>query len=354
MSTSFAVVVLLCFAVVFMKMMKMPGGARGILLNETIETGTEPEESGGDDASVDDFAPYEGTDANSADSLRQAKKEAEDSVLLRLRSYMEEEGVSTVEVLRTFFPNQLVVYNGGRYYFEDISRSIPKNPYQDCYFTENADGTWNYEDENGVIGHPGIDVSRFQGQIDWDTVGSQNIEFAILRLGYRGYSEGAIVPDETFEDNIQGALDAKLHVGVYFLTQATTMEEIDEEVTYVLEMLEPYEIDGPIVLDVENVADGEGRTAALSKEERTALIQHFFDEVKKADFKPMLYTNLKSLVLLMNYEDLADIPLWYAFYSRPIYFPYDYDILQYSETGHIEGIPEKVDLNLCMKPWWEE
>ncbi len=348
-STVLALVALVCFITLFAKIMRMPGGG----WKEVIGSDSVPA------AIVEEFALDETTDETEPASDRDdgdyldARKEAEDSLLQRLRGYMEKEGVSTVDVLRTLFPNQLVVYSNNRYYFEEIDHSLPANEYGDSYFTENADGTWAYEDDNGVIGHPGIDVSRFQGEIDWGKASSE-IEFAILRLGFRGYTEGAIVDDETFEANIQGALENNLHVGVYFLTQAKDADEIDEEAAYVLDVLKDYGIDGPVVLDVESVANGEGRTSDLTKEERTALIRRFTEKISEAGHKPMLYTNLKSMVLMMNYKDLADIPLWYAFYSRPIYFPYAYDILQYSESGHVDGITEPVDLNLAMKPWWED
>ncbi len=347
-STVLALVVLVCFIALFVKIMHMPGGG----WKEVIGTDMVPEviaEEFADDAAGETEAI---TDRGDGDYL-EAKKEAEDSLLERIRGYMEEEGVSTVEVLRTLFPNQLVVYSNDRYYFEGIDRSLPENAYGDSYFTENADGTWSYEDDNGVIGHPGIDVSRFQGTIDWEKAAATGIEFAVMRLGFRGYTEGAIVPDETFEANIKGALENKLHVGVYFLTQAKDAGEIDEEAEYVIDTLKDYEIDGPVVLDVESVAN-DSRTNGLSKEERTALIRRFVDKIEDAGYKPMMYTNLKSMILLMNYSELADIPLWYAFYSRPIYFPYHYDILQYSEKGRVDGIAEPVDLDLAMKPWWED
>ncbi|MBE5846117.1 MAG: hypothetical protein E7300_00360 [Lachnospiraceae bacterium] len=348
-STLLALVVLVCFTVLIVKIVRMPGGSWKEVIGSDSVPAVIVEELAGEDISDETEAAAISDNGEYLD----AKKAAEDSLLQRLRGYMEEEGVSTVEVLRTLFPNQLVVYSNDRYYFEEIDHSLPSNEYGDSYFTENADGTWSYEDDNGVIGHPGIDVSRFQGDIDWEKVAASGIEFAVMRLGFRGYTEGAIVPDETFEANITGALEQKLHAGVYFLTQAKDADEIDEEADYVLDTLKDYEIDGPVVLDVENVAN-DSRTNSLSKEERTALIRRFVDRITDAGYKPMLYTNLKSMILLMNYRELADIPLWYAFYSRPIYFPYDYDILQYSETGRVDGIAEPVDLDLAMKPWWED
>ncbi len=348
-STLLALVVLVCFTVLIVKIVRMPGGGWKEVIGSDSVPAVIVEELAGEDISDETEAAAISDDGEYLD----AKKAAEDSLLQRLRGYMEEEGVSTVEVLRTLFPNQLVVYSNDRYYFEEIDHSLPSNEYGDSYFTGNADGTWSYEDDNGVIGHPGIDVSRFQGDIDWEKVAASGIEFAVMRLGFRGYTEGAIVPDETFEANITGALEQKLHAGVYFLTQAKDADEIDEEADYVLDTLKDYEIDGPVVLDVENVAN-DSRTNSLSKEERTALIRRFVDRITDAGYKPMLYTNLKSMILLMNYRELADIPLWYAFYSRPIYFPYDYDILQYSETGRVDGIAEPVDLDLAMKPWWED
>ena len=131
-----------------------------------------------------------------------------------------------------------------------------------------------------VVSHKGIDVSKHQGNIDWTKVAADGVEFAFIRVGLRGYgTEGKLVEDEYFEQNIKGALQAGIKVGVYFYSQAITDAELLEEANLVLEKIKPYNVELPIVYDVEKVSGGKGRANDLSVEDRTrltALLQRTF------------------------------------------------------------------------------
>ena len=106
-----------------------------------------------------------------------------------------------------------------------------------------------HDEENGVTARFGIDVSEFQGEeIDWEQVKESGVEFVIIRLGYRAYGDtGALVMDAMYEQNMKGALDAGLDVGVYFFSQAVSGAEAVEEAEFVLKHIKPYEITGPVV-----------------------------------------------------------------------------------------------------------
>ena len=138
-----------------------------------------------------------------------------------------------------------------------------------------------------VVSHKGIDVSKHQGNIDWTKVAADGVEFAFIRVGLRGYgTEGKLVEDEYFEQNIKGALQAGIKVGVYFYSQAITDAELLEEANLVLEKVKPYNIELPIVFDVEKVSGGKGRANELSVEERTRLTALFCQTVQDAGYKP--------------------------------------------------------------------
>ena len=111
-----------------------------------------------------------------------------------------------------------------------------------------------------------MDVSTYQGEVDWQAVAADGIDFAILRLGYRGYTEGGLFMDESFSRNLQGALDAGLEVGVYFFSQAITPEEAEAEAAYILNAIDGYTVTYPIAFDWEPIAPGSNaRTEGLDR-----------------------------------------------------------------------------------------
>ena len=212
-----------------------------------------------------------------------------------------------------------------------------------------ADGEMEYHLNGNKVSKKGIDVSKYQGEIDWNLVRGSNVEYAFLRLGIRGYESGAIVLDETFETNIQGATSAGVGVGVYFFTQAITVEEAIEEADFVLEQIAPYQVTYPVVLDVEDITDELARTKNLTKEERTEIAIAFLERIKEAGYTPMIYGNLKTFLVMLDMEKLEEYSKWFAYYTYPIYFPYAYDYLQYTEKGTVLGIEGEVDLNLSFQ-----
>lgn len=204
-----------------------------------------------------------------------------------------------------------------------------------------------YYYENGVLASRiGVDVSDHQKIIDWKAVAEDGIDFAIIRAGYRGYTEGKMYPDAQYETNMQGARDAGLDVGVYFFSQAISEEEAREEANFVIENLRGYTIAYPIVYDFEPVEDAEGRANSLSKEQLTANAQAFCKEVEKAGYQAMLYGNRQDLTNY-NLEDLKKYPLWFAEYEVMIpTAQLDFSLWQYTHSGFVEGISTKVDINI--------
>ncbi len=200
-----------------------------------------------------------------------------------------------------------------------------------------------------MVSRKGIDVSRYQGKIDWEKVASDGVEYAFIRAGIRGTTEGKLMEDDRFADNIEGAIDNDIHAGIYFFTQALTKEEAVDEAEFVLELIEPYKITYPVVIDLEEVTSEDARTADLTKEEYTQNCIAFCETIKAAGYTPMIYGNLKTFMIMLDMEQLEDYEKWFAYYNAPVYFPYDFSIWQYSSKGSVRGIDEDVDLNICMK-----
>ncbi len=282
----------------------------------------------------------------------EATKEAEEQTYNVIREMIQkklEAGEGTTATIRSLFPEQIVVASNGRYYFFPISDEIEHHGFEDTDFEFDSKGYLQYVGSDiDVKVQQGVDVSRFQGDIDWEKVANAGIEFAFIRAGFRGTTEGKLLEDDCFEENITGALENGIDVGVYFYSQAINEEEALEEVQMLLDMIEPYDITFPVVIDIESAESDTARTVDLTTDEYEAVAKTFCDTVKNAGYTPMIYGNVKSFTLLMDAADVDDYDIWIAYYGTPLYYPYHFNIWQYTSTGTVDGIEGSVDLNICI------
>lgn len=290
-------------------------------------------------------------DALVDEAVQEAQNAELDALLADIRKCMED-GKNTSSLLRELYPEETVVYAEGRYHFFPIEESYQKNDYVlDNFVVDEATARIDYVNDLGELrSKTGIDVSKHQGKIDWEKVAGDGIDFAFIRVGYRGSSEGKLVEDEYFLDNIEGALENGIDVGVYFYTQAVSTEEAKEEARFLLDLLEPYEITYPVVLDLEEV-DGKSRTDGMTQADYTDAALAFLETVESAGYKPMIYGNLKTFFLMLDLSRIEEYEKWFAYYQAPVYFPYEFSIWQYSSTGTVNGIKGDVDMNVCMEDY---
>lgn len=288
-------------------------------------------------------------DAMVESAVKEAEEKTSEEVsgafLNRMKELMTSGG-GTTEMLRTFFPDEVVLADAGQYYFFPILEDLAKNTYNPESFMADGDGVVHYYEEGERISRKGIDVSRYQDKIDWEKVADDEVDYAFVRLGIRGYTEGEILEDETFQTNIEGALKNDIDVGVYFFTQAMSEEEAEEEAEFVIESIASYKVTYPVVIDVEAVTSANARSNDLSKEDRTKYCIAFCEKVKEAGYTPMIYGNLKTFMLLLDIEQLEEYDKWFAYYDEAYYFPYDFKIWQYTNKGKVSGIKGDVDLNV--------
>ena len=225
-------------------------------------------------------------------------------------------------------------------------QTLPTNPY--------SPGDFTY-DENGFLTctaadtRLGIDVSDHQREIDWQQVAQAGIEFAFVRIGYRGYSEGGIYADEYAPRNIENAQANGLDVGVYFYSQALTPGEAVEEAEFCLEFLESYDIQLPVVFDWEYVST-EARTGMMDMQTLTACAIAFCETVRTAGYEAMLYANPDIARNFLDLRQLQDYPFWLALYSDTMDYPHRMDYWQYTAGGTVPGITGNVDINLQFMP----
>ena len=298
------------------------------------------------------YYTQEELDAFVAKAEDAAHKEASIEALVGIKQYLAE-GKTAVEAFREVYTDDLVIAADGRYHFVPIRDDLKHNSYNEEHLQVLENGEFQYVEDGQVTSYKGIDVSHFQGKIDWKAVAADGVTFAFIRVGNRGYGSGAMLEDSNFERNIKGATAAGIKVGVYYFSQATTEEEAAEEANFVLEKIAPYQVECPVVVDLEMIAGDEGRADSLTPEQRTQMMKTFCDTIADAGYRPMIYMNLEMAAIRINMEELEGYDKWFAYYNPEMYFPYEYKVWQYSENGTVAGVPEPVDMNICFAPIWE-
>lgn len=234
-------------------------------------------------------------------------------------------------------------------------------------------------DQNGAVKtRLGIDVSIYQGNIDWNKVKADGIDFVLIRSGYRSVKEnGDCYTDPTFEQNYKGATAAGIKVGVYFFTQATTAEKGVEEASYVLKQIQGLNITGPIAIDTEKASETAYRDDKtgnyiipqanyLPVQLRTDIVANFCEVVKSAGYTPMVYSGLSWLNNNLDMSQLSSYKTWVAqyfanvqigeIYNKKVYqtdtsqwvtdYSRPYQYWQYTSRGSVNGISTGVDMNI--------
>ena len=202
------------------------------------------------------------------------------------------------------------------------------------------------------VSYPGIDVSQYQGEIDWDKVAQSGVRFAIVRLGYRGWGKaGKMVEDKYARQNLSAAAEAGVEVGAYFFSQALSIQEVDEEIDFLLNILGDTYLDMPIILDWEIPAtgsDAQPRTANMDARTLTDCLLHFCQVMEGKGYQPMVYFNWSQSRNLIYLHELEDYPFWLALYQDRMTYPYRVEMWQYTCTGKVPGIQGDVDVNVFM------
>lgn len=206
-----------------------------------------------------------------------------------------------------------------------------------------------YEDDN-YTSTLGIDVSMHQKAINWHEVKESGITFAYIRCGYRGYQGGKLYEDPTFKENIEGAKEAGLKVGVYFFSQAVNEQEAIDEAYFTRDLIKNYELDLPVVYDLEDIDYDISRIQKISNSARTKHALTYCAKMEEFGYQPMIYANIYWLNSVYDINRIMNYPLWIADYDSIPSFEYEFKLWQYSEDAKIEGIEKPVDINLMLLP----
>nr|MCR5624788.1 glycoside hydrolase family 25 protein [Lachnospiraceae bacterium] len=195
-----------------------------------------------------------------------------------------------------------------------------------------------------------VDVSFYQGSIDWKQVKKAGVTFAILRIGYRGYSNGTLCRDSKFDEYYKGAKAAGIKVGAYIFSQAINRKEAREEANFCLKILNGRKLDYPIMYDPESILYAKARTDNVTGEQFTKNTKTFCRTIDEAGYEFGVYANLKWQAYKLEMHKIKDIPMWYADYEKKPQTPYAFTYWQYSSQASIPGISGRCDINIEMVP----
>lgn len=243
------------------------------------------------------------------------------------------------------------------YYFQDVyghtysmyrNLAAQQSPYQMAGFScQNQ--RMIYSDDT-YTSRLGIDISQYQGDIDWAQVKASGFDFVFIRIGTRGYESGSIYEDERWAVNLKDARQAGLEVGVYFFSGAVNEQEAEEEADYIIEKLNGEPLELGVVLDVETIGSGTSRHDYLSAEQYTANTSAFCERVKAAGYNPIVYSNIFWEATHYDMTRIGNYDIWYADYMTTPQTPYRYRFWQYTDSGTISGINGAVDLDIELIP----
>lgn len=244
-----------------------------------------------------------------------------------------------------YLETQEILYTGWQdingktyYYLENHQYVTGEQVIQGAKYTFASDGA--LVTSSGTFG---IDVSKWNGNIDWNSVKSSGASYAIIRCGYRGSTTGALITDPKYTANIAGANAAGIKVGVYFFTQAVNEKEAVEEASMVLDLVKKYKISYPIFLDVESSG---GRADGIDKGTRTAVCKAFCATIQNSGYTAGIYANKTWLNSKMDAGALGSYKIWLAQYAAAPSYGGRYNLWQYSSKGAVPGIKGNVDLNV--------
>ena len=207
---------------------------------------------------------------------------------------------------------------------------------------DKTEKTERLEDENTGFG---IDVSKWNKEIDWEKVKAAGVDFAIIRCAYRGSSTGALVEDPYFKKNIEGATKAGIQVGVYFFTQAVNVTEAMEEASIAVSLVKDYPLAYPIFIDTEG-AGANARAANLDVETRTEVCRTFCETVEAAGYNAGVYASKNWFNKNLDTTKLSNYYTWLAEYKGEATYEGNYEFWQYTSSGKVDGINGRVDLNV--------
>lgn len=229
-----------------------------------------------------------------------------------------------------------------------ISPYLTKNTL-DFTKMEDKAGLKRYMENGRKTSYVGVDISKHTGEVSFSRLKAAGVDYVMIRLGSRGYSTGQITLDENFKENIEGAIEAQLDVGIYFYSQAISQDEAVQEANFVVQNLEPYrgKVKYPVAFNMGFVSNDQSRIEGLSRDDKTAVSVSFLDAVRAAGYVPMVYGDKEWLIKEVDLTKLQNYDVWLSQEEEIPDYPYRYAMWQYNTDGVLNGIDGGADLNIC-------
>lgn len=240
----------------------------------------------------------------------------------------------------------LIVHDNGEEEWVSINQYLARNDY-DYSGLVYQKPLMKYYENNTRVSYVGVDISKTQDYVDFYELKRAGIEFVMLRIGQRGYSSGEITMDEYFMDNLKRASDAGLDVGVYFFSQAVTVEEAEEEAQFVIDTLSENKIQYPVVFSMDTIPNEVSRIDSLDKMERTNIALAFMDKIRENGYFPMIYGDKEWLIQKLSLGSMIGYDVWLSQEKDIPDYPYQFVMWQYTTHGSVAGIAGDANMNIC-------
>ncbi len=301
-----------------------------------------------------DMYPVEGQEAGTAgeaDNSQTDKTGSKSSYTEKAQQVQEEQRQKEEEVRNdpsTDGKHTLIRNRNGEEEWVLISPYLTKNTI-DFTKIEDKAGLKRYMENGRTTSYVGVDISKHTGKINFNGIRAAGVDYVMIRLGSRGYSTGQISLDENFKENIEGAIEAELDIGIYFYSQAVSPEEAIQEANFVIQNLEPYRahVKYPIAFDMEVVSNDKSRIEGLSREDKTTVTATFAEGIKAAGYVPMIYGDKEWLIKEVDLTKLQNYDVWLSQETDIPDYPYLYTMWQYDTDSVLNGIDGGADLNIC-------
>lgn len=301
-----------------------------------------------------DMYPVEGQEAGTAgeaDNSQTDKTGSKSSYTEKAQQVQEEQRQKEEEVRNdpsTDGKHTLIRNRNGEEEWVLISPYLTKNTI-DFTKIEDKAGLKRYMENGRTTSYVGVDISKHTGKINFTGIRAAGVDYVMIRLGSRGYSTGQISLDENFKENIEGAIEAELDIGIYFYSQAVSPEEAIQEANFVIQNLEPYRahVKYPIAFDMEFVSNDKSRIEGLSREDKTTVTATFAEGIKAAGYVPMIYGDKEWLIKEVDLTKLQNYDVWLSQETDIPDYPYLYTMWQYDTDSVLNGIDGGADLNIC-------
>lgn len=240
----------------------------------------------------------------------------------------------------------LIIHDNGTEEWVSINQYLARNDYDYSGLVYQRP-LMKYYENNTRVSYVGVDISKTQDYVDFLELKRAGIEFVMLRLGQRGYSSGEITIDEYFMDNLKRASEAGLDVGVYFFSQAVTVEEAEEEAQFVIDTLSENKIQYPVVFAMDTIPNEVSRIDSLDKMERTNIALAFMDKIRENGYFPMVYGDKEWLIQKLSLGSMIGYDVWLSQEMDIPDYPYQFVMWQYTTHGSVAGIAGDANLNIC-------